>query len=70
MSLTMIIVINAALDVAIIGALAFIMSRAARLTPVLALTSGATTPGPRRPASLPRVTRHGRTRPRVGAAFE
>ena len=70
MSLTMIIVINVALDVAIIGALACVMLRAVRLTPTLQVASATTTPRARRPAPDPRATRHGPTRPRVGAAFD
>jgi hypothetical protein len=70
MSVTTIIVINVALDLAILGALAFVMSRAARLTPALQPASGAPSAGARRRPPLPRAARHGRSRPRIGTAFE
>ena len=69
MSLTVIIVINVALDLAIIGALALVMSRATRLAPGLQVRYAAT-PRTQRPAALSRTTRQGRTRAHVGAAFD
>jgi hypothetical protein len=69
MSLTMIILINVAFDLAIISALAFVMSRAARLAPGLQVPHPAT-PRTQRRAVVPRATRQGRARARVGAAFD
>jgi hypothetical protein len=54
MSLTLIIIINAIFDVAILGALAFVMSRAARLEPHLHFVPAATAPPVRHTAQWPR----------------
>ncbi len=57
MNLTLAITINVLLDVAILGLLAFVMSRASKLTPHLAAIPGAATAAQRSP--IPR--RHSRT---------
>jgi hypothetical protein len=70
MSLTLIIIINAALDVAIVSALAFVMSRATRLERHMHFVPAAAAPPARHPAPRPRAARHGPSAGRAGAAFQ
>ena len=66
MSLTLVMVVNACLDVAILGALAFVMTQPGRLSPHREI--GPTARRERRPQVAPRRTRpsHGATGPASG----